>query len=307
MKNNWKKLGLITAPIKDIGWMSTFASSTAVNILDEQKGIIEIFVTGRDNNNRSLIGKIIFDVFNHKIITIDQKASLNLGPLSSFDENGQSYPCIVNENDHDKLYYTGWSPSVLTPFQNFPGLAIRRKGDEIFKRTSNAPVMGRNHDDYNSIGSLCVIKDEGLYKMWYTNFRNWEKNENGPKHYYNIKYAYSKDGINWERDNITCIDFINSEEYAIAKPTVIKTNDTFHMYYCYRGNKYKIGYAISQDGINWNRKDHESGISLSESGWDSKEINYPTIFKLQNKIFMLYSGNDYGKAGFGIAKKESFD
>ena len=303
MKNNWTKLGLISPPRKDIKWMSTFASSTAVKVIDNQEEIIEILVTGRDSQNRSLIGAIIFNVRNHEIIEINDEPSLNLGPMGSFDENGQSYPCIVQEKDHDKLYYTGWSPSVITPFQNFPGLAIRKSGESKFNRTSNAPVLDRNNFDFSSIGSVSVIKDDSKYKMWYTGFNRWEKSNGILKHYYHIKYAESKDGIHWNRENTVCIDFQSNNEYAIAKPTVFKKDSVFHMFYCYRGDRYKIGYATSDDGKTWERKDHLAGISLSESGWDSEEVNYPTVFELNNNIYMLYSGNEYGKAGFGIYLK----
>jgi len=45
-------------------------------------------------------------------------------------------------------------------------------------------------------------------------------------------------------------------------------------------------------------------ISVSKSGWDSEMISYPHVFELDDKIYMLYLGNQVGKAGFGLAELE---
>jgi hypothetical protein len=61
--------------------------------------------------------------------------------------------------------------------------------------------------------------------MWYSRFESWGKDTVGDhKHYYNIKYAESTDGINIGTDlNNICIDFKDKKyEYAIAKPSVLK-------------------------------------------------------------------------------------
>jgi predicted GH43/DUF377 family glycosyl hydrolase len=67
---------------------------------------------------------------------------------------------------------------------------------------------------------------------------------------------------------------------------------------------YKIGYASSSDGITWVRDDKKTGITLSENGWDSEMLHYPHIFELNNELYMIYNGNEFGKYGFGLAKLE---
>jgi hypothetical protein len=73
------------------------------------------------------------------------------------------------------------------------------------------------------------------------------------------------------------------------------------MWYSYRGKRYRIGYAESSDGLHWIRKDNETGIHVSRSGWDSKMIEYPFVFDHQGSRYLLYNGNDYGKTGIGLA------
>ena len=76
------------------------------------------------------------------------------------------------------------------------------------------------------------------------------------------------------------------------------------MWYASRGDSYRIGYAESKDGLTWTRKDHESGIDVSESGWDSEMLAYPYVFAHEGDYYMLYNGNDYGKTGIGLAVLE---
>ena len=77
------------------------------------------------------------------------------------------------------------------------------------------------------------------------------------------------------------------------------------MWYSYSIDKYRIGYAESLDGIKWERKDEQVGITVSEFGWDSESIEHCYVFNHLNSKYMLYSGNDFGKSGFGIANLDS--
>jgi hypothetical protein len=86
------------------------------------------------------------------------------------------------------------------------------------------------------------------------------------------------------------------------------------MYFVYRegldfrttlGRGYKIGYAVSTNLFDWERKDYEVGIEYSEEGWDSTMHHYPHIFEVNSKHYMTYNGNDFGKYGFGLAVLEN--
>ena len=70
------------------------------------------------------------------------------------------------------------------------------------------------------------------------------------------------------------------------------------MRYCFWGKEYKIGYAVSKDGINWYRRDNDLIISGKFNRWDKKGICYPSVIEINNKIYMFYSGQKHGKSGF---------
>jgi hypothetical protein len=207
---------------------------------------------------------------------------------------------ILN-NDYKKyLYYTGWNLLLNVPMNNSIGIAVFENGQ--FTRIADGPVMTRTLYEPYSCASPFVMLDNGIYKMWYASMDKWEESTNGPKHFYNIKLAQSANGIDWQRKGIVCIDYQNKEEYAFGRPFILKENSLYKMWYCYRGEYYKIGYAESTDGENWVRKDQLSGIEVSKDGWDSEMLEYPFIFDCNNQRYMLYNGNGYGKTGIGIAK-----
>ena len=75
------------------------------------------------------------------------------------------------------------------------------------------------------------------------------------------------------------------------------------MWYAYRGEHYRIGYAHSRDGIRWKRRDDLVGLELSPTGWDSLAQAYPHVFVHEDHLYMIYNGNHYGKEGLGLAKR----
>ena len=84
-------------------------------------------------------------------------------------------------------------------------------------------------------------------------------------------------------------------------PACLKEDGIYKMWYSYRGQSYRIGYAESADGIRWERKDDLVGLDVSTSGWDSEMIEYPFVFDHGSRRYMLYNGNGFGRSGLGLA------
>ena len=47
----------------------------------------------------------------------------------------------------------------------------------------------------------------------------------------------------------------SDDEYAISRPCVVRDADGYRMWFAARGDRYRIGYAESDDGIEWRRDD----------------------------------------------------
>ena len=90
-------------------------------------------------------------------------------------------------------------------------------------------------------------------------------------------------------------------EDSLARPCVLRDGDSYKMWFSRRGEFYRMGHAESADGWTWERKDDLAGIDVSAEGWDSESIEYPCVFELGGRRYLLYNGNGYGKTGFGLA------
>ncbi len=302
-KFKFRKIGRIIAPDPNIYWMSTFTGPSYAR-RRENTSIYDIYVTGRDDSNRSSIGIVSVDI-NDPLLPVNIQADpiFTFGDIGAFDENGVSYPYLCDFNGKTYMSYVGWMPTVISRFQNHSGLAIEVSPNE-FKRVSKAPILPRTNEEYLGTGSACIIAEDSVMKMWYTTFLKWEKQGDSIKHYYLIRYAESSDGKVWKRSEHNCIDFKYDDEFAISRPSVIKLDGKYHMWFSYRGEHYKLGYAFSEDGINWTRDDESAGIETSKEGWDSKALAYSHVFQHEKEVYMIFNGNEYGKEGLGIAKME---
>jgi hypothetical protein len=197
------------------------------------------------------------------------------------------------------MYYLGWNLGVTVPMRNFIGLAVYNEQSGEYEKYSKAPLLDRCGEDPYCLSYPFVLKDGNNYRMWYGSNLSWGKDQKDMAHV--IKYAESSDGISWKRDGHIALNFQNDQEYAMSRPFVMKENGVYKMWYSYRGDAYRIGYAESPDGLQWTRKDELAGIDVSPSGWDSESVEYPFIFDHKGQRYMLYNGNGYGKTGFGLA------
>jgi hypothetical protein len=301
----WKKLGNIFCPENNHPWMVSHAANPTPVLLSDD--VVKVYFTCRDENNRSHITSVDIDLKeSFKVLNIEGKPLLEPGDLGYFDDSGAAVGCYLEHQGQKFIYYLGWNLKVTVPWQNSIGLALASVGSDKFFKYSRAPILDRSNEDPFSISYPSVLIEDGKFRMWYGSNLTWGSNQNQMNHV--IKYAESQDGIHWDRTNQICIDLKHPNEYAISRPHVLKINNLYRMWYSFRGNgdltTYRIGYAESQDGVEWIRKDERAGIDVSESGWDSEMICYPSIFFHRGRYFMLYNGNGYGKTGFGIAVGE---
>ncbi len=291
-------MGLVFCPDGENPKMRSHASNpVGVHLHDD---LFRIFFGSRDDQQRSHIWYLDLELKDDKfnLIGIAKNLVLAPGQLGAFDDSGVSIGCIVQNNLVSNLYYMGWNLGVTVPWRNSIGLAIGDNTSGFFQKYSFAPVFDRNHLDPFTISYPFVMRDEGIWKMWYGSNLNWGKKQSDMDHV--IKYAWSNDGIRWSTNGDVSLNLILPEEYALCRPWVIKENGIYKMWFCFRGDSYRIGYAESINGVEFIRKSGNV-ICVSESGWDSEMVSYPSLLKHKNKMYMFYNGNGYGRTGFGVA------
>jgi len=308
----WIKKGLIFNTGNDYNWMVSHACVPTVHILN--KDVFRIFFSPRNKHGQSMLTYMDVAANNPaKILYKHDQPIMELGKLGTFDDGGVMPCCVVPTENRLFLYYVGWNPSGSVPYRNSIGLAVSYNNGESFERIFDGSIVDRNKYEPYFTASPYVMKEQDIWHMWYASSTGFVKIHGKPEPLYIIKYASSTDGIEWERNNITCIK-PKSEFEANARASVIKEKDIYKMWFAYRGSfdfrdgkdSYRIGYAESKDAVNWNRMDENSGIQFSKEGWDSKMQTYPNVVVHNGRKFLFYNGNGFGKTGIGYAVDKDF-
>lgn len=296
----WKKLGRIFRAEGQTSWM---CSHTAMPMpLHLEQDCFRVYFATRDAKNRAHICFVKIDLTNPtRVLEIGKHCVLGPGPWGFFDDSGVYPGSIVPVQGKLWMYYAGRNNGERPLYYMSIGLAESDDGGLTFRRLSDAPVLGRSKYDPWMTSTPWVRKEENLWRMWYLSGMGWKSVGDHTTSLYHIKYAESDDGIHWRPNNVVAVP-LKEGETNVAAPTVLREQGRFKMWYSYvAGAGYRIGYAESEDGIQWWRRDEEVGVGLSEEGWDSDSMCYPNVFVHADRKYMLYSGNTFGREGIGIA------
>lgn len=87
------------------------------------------------------------------------------------------------------------------------------------------------------------------------------------------------------------------ECYNVFNPSVIYHAGLFHMHYRAQGLDWvsRIGYAVSADGVEWNRMRHP--VLVPRDGTDSRGVEDPRVTRLDGAFYMCYTA--YGREYLG--------
>lgn len=303
----WQKIGWLFNPYnfsnKSEKLLTHAANPLAIPL---EKDIYRVFFSGRDIENRSSIGAVDIDIVKQKIICFHKEPFFEYGKENSFYSHGVSIGNYFNINDNLYIPFMGWQVPKNQHWLGEIGLLHLNQNFELHLNDEK-PFLSFNEVDPISLSYPFILKENSnFFKMWYGSTITWDAGNNEMIH--TINYAESSDGKKWDRKGVS-VPYEIGKAQAFSKPSVIKLYDQYHMWFSYRsgtGEKYRIGYAYSDDGIIFHINLEKSGIDISNEGWDSEMIAYPYVFEHNENIYMLYNGNGYGKTGFGLAILDVF-
>lgn len=267
-----------------------------------------------DGKYLSYVSYVDVDKEMRHVIGTAPAAVIGPGALGCFDEHG-IFPMNVVRHDRKVYGFTcGWSRRVSVPVETSIGLAVSLDDGVTFRRLGSGPIMTASIDEPFLVGDPFVMVESDGWYMWYIYGTSWMETsaeEKSPARVYKIAQATSTDGVSWHRNGVPVVaDRLDAAECQ-ALPTVIEWDGMYHMYFCYRhatnfrvnrNRSYRLGYAYSVDRRNWTRVDEQGGIDVSASGWDSDMVCYPHIFRCEDRVYLLYNGNEFGRYGFGVAE-----
>lgn len=298
----WIKKGIVFGANNNSDWMNNSALQPTPILMGD---IIRIFVGFRNKDGVGRVGYVDVDADSpSKIIKVkDDTPCLDVGEPGCFDDNGVVPCAITRVGDKLYLFYAGYNVGYHVRMTVFGGLAVSEDNGESFQRYSKVPVMERTENERLFRVVHTALRDENGWKMYYGAGNKFIQGKKKTLPVYEIEMLETESFTELRKEGKVLLHN-QGEEYRIGRPYVVKDSGIYKMFFC-KGTEripYRLAYAESTDGINWERKDEKLNIDLSEEGWDSEMMAYPAFVRYKDRAFLFYNGNNYGYEGFGYAE-----
>lgn len=304
---NFVKKGLIwkAENVNEL-WKTHTMAPSAILV---NESTIRVYVGGFDDKGISRIWYLDLDSNNPSIIkSISKNPVLDIGEDGCFDDNGV-FPAHISIFDKEiYLNYTGFQlgKKSIEHF-NFGGLAKGFEEDSIYKRVSKVPILDRSDEGLFVRAGQSIIKEDDHFLSVYSAGNTWSFAGGKMRPNYDICIQKLQTPLEYSLKGEKIIYADHSIEHGLGRPQIIKLKGIYYVFYTRRllNMKYFFGISKSTDLINWIKIDDEiKGITHSESGWDSEMIYFPSVIEVKDKIYMFYSGNNFGLEGFGYSELE---
>lgn len=305
----WCKLGLIWPCKSGPDWRHTHAGlPTPIDLGD---GRLRVFFYGQSQDSIGRIGYVDLASENPcEILAVSPAPVLDIGQPGSFDDHGVVPVSVLRVGDgRIYLYYVGFELCQQIRYRLFTGLAISQDNGDSFSKVSQAPVLDRSNQELLFRCGTHVRWENDRFKAWYVAGSAWMSLHGKSVPVYDMRYLESGDGIHWSDEGQVVMQIDPEREHGFGRPYVIPhQNGGYEMFYSIRSlssASYQLGYATSQDGLQWVRRDQELGLNCSASGWDSQSQCFPAVITVGQQRYMFYNGNNFGAEGFGLALQEN--
>lgn len=253
----------------DLGPAGTLDSAHAFSqsVIREKKGYV-MYYGGYDGSNWRILRAISVDGINW----MKQGVCLNLGADGSFDSVHILYPYALKEQDTYKIWYAAYDGSHWRI-----GYAVSGDG-VIFKE--RRPVLdvgfsGGLDSDY--VQTPAVIKQGSIYTIYYAGY-------GGSPRAWRIMRATSSDGISWIKQGLVLDRGGNLEPDSnnLLCGSVTYSQGIYTLWYWGQGTNWRILYATSTNGIDWQKK----GIILDLGpmrSLDNRGLVVPAVLEETNQ------------------------
>ena len=312
----WKKHGIIF-DVSSLDWDLDFvgwAQSPQALVFE---GFVRVYFSTRtiDETGQYLshVRYVDFSLDFQRVINHSKHEVVEKSVLGAFDEHGIFPINVIRVGEKIYAYTNGWSRRKSVAVETGIGILVSHDQGQTFQRIGPGPVLSATLSEPFLVGDAFVLKVGDEFRMWYIFGERWvQRNASQPpERVYKIAGAVSNDGQQWVKLNKRLIEDVLGPDECQALPTVTFFDEKFHMFFSFREafdfrtnpmNAYRMGYASSVDLETWERDDFASGMNRPETGWDSQMMCYPHLFSVENRVYLLYNGNEFGRNGFGLAE-----
>ena len=289
---------LVAEPVPGVPWMAGGLGAFFPRVTRSEH--LELLVSGRDAAGESRIGSMIFEWNDPPRLLHVSEPLLDRGVLGAFDMNGAGYPWLVQHEGVQRMFYVGWTRmNGAIPFRNQLGLAERTDENDVFQRVSKASWFPATDSEPIGTGSCSVDRlPGGPWRMLYVNFVAWERNGDTVSHRYNVRQAFSSDGLTFDRAASTVAIELEGDEVAIGTPAPRWVEAAQEILFTARVRAYRLySVPVATDGEILKRR---TLLNIPAGSWDGEMQGYPKVLRHAGQDWLFYCGDGYGRAGIGM-------
>lgn len=302
----WRKLGRVYCADGERPWARSHAYCPTAVALDD--GRIRVLCAFLDADRIGRCGWVDVGAEQpDRVLEASRRPALDVGQPGAFDEHGVTPLSVTRLPDGVlRLYYAGWQRGVGVRYTLFTGVAHSDDDGISFERVSEAPVLDRGDGELYVRSSGHVRPSGDGWRMWYAGGSDWVGSGEAAKPRYALRHASSADGLTWPRHGRVCLE-PEPGELGFARPCIVEQDGLMRMWYSRRTVErgYELGYAESQDGLEWRRLDDGAGLERGPEGaWDGEMVGLASLLETERGSLLFYNGNGYGATGFGVAVAE---
>lgn len=301
----WRKLGVVWNATGQFHWAQSHPAYPTPFQLHADE--IRVYFSARDAQNIGRVGYI--DVRAERpteILRISSEPVLDIGATGAFDDHGVACSSVLRGVSGEILmYYVGFQLAGEDRYRLLTGMASASDGRDSFQRLADTPILDRSGKESFFRCGPHVHLEDGIFKMWYVAGSDWTELDGKAMPVYDIRYIESGDGITWPDTGETVIGLSEEDEHGFSRPTVIKDDGGYRMFYSVRlksVQSHRAGTARSTDGKVWRREDAVLGLTPSAQGWDSQGVAFPAPIQIGDRLYVFYNGNGMGETGIGVAE-----
>jgi hypothetical protein len=292
----WERRGWLYPPTNGT-WHTSHAALPFATPLNRFR--FQVFFSGQDASNRSWVRSGVVNVEGEAFWeSVEDLPVLEPGHEASFDGSGVSVGCVFQNLGARELWYHGWSLGKEIPWWNSVGMAYEDSNGR-FVRKNNAPTFDRSGEDPWGHAYPFLVTVGTEIELWYSSYQRWARVGDEPPMEFVIKRARFVDG-EWQRIGVALAPV--APDFAVSRPSVIAEDGLLKVWYATRGTHYRIAYAESVNGYEWERKEELGGLLPLGTGGECAETTYPHVVNAWGSRWIFYNGDGYGESGFGVAE-----
>ena len=226
----------------DLGQAGSLDSANAFSqsVLADAKGFT-MWYSGYDGMNWRILRATSIDG-----ATWDKQGlAFSLGAPDEFDSMHMTYPFVLKDDNIYKMWYAAFDGKSHWRI----GYADSQDGIIFKNRKAVLDIGQANSLDCEHVYTPVVLKQGGIYTMFYAGYGGFPRA-------WRILRATSIDGLNWNKQGLA-LDLGQPGDYDstnLLQGSVIYSEGIFKMWYWAHGSNWRVLYAVSKNGIDWEKK-----------------------------------------------------